>query len=542
MQDAFADGPLLLSWWYDLWIVVPVTAIVGLLTIWMLVQTSWTKPVSLGLKILAVVGVFFTGIVAFDRIGLSTGINDPEIFGYVSIVGAVVALVLSVFGIAFRRRLGAATASATETGFATETGMATNTQITPEDGTMAPTMMEEAGTEGADATMVADASEEDDATQVASGGDDSATIMMGGAAATQMITPREPVASLRVRTGSEAGQTFTLDADETTIGRSQGNTIILQDATISRNHARIVREAGGYVIEDLGSTSGTTVDGTRAERQLLKSGSIVRVGETALAFEVEGAPAAAEDARTVMASSGAPASSDSTMILGREETRAAAWFLVRKGNQAGRSFDLSGDSVTIGRASENGIQLDDTAASTSHALVRLVDNAYRLYDLGSSNGTRVNGQAVTGAALRDGSRILIGQSELAFTEVAGGSAPQAAAPDQGGQTMVMRPSGEKQGVLLVRSGPAAGQSFPLGEQETVIGREPGAGGAVINDSAVSRRHALVRRTPDGYAIFDLGSTGGTTVDGVALTGRELHDGDVVEIGTTELQFVRPQSS
>ena len=79
MQDAFTDGPLLLSWWYDLWIVVPVTAIVGLLTIWMLVQTSWTKPVSLGLKILAVAGVFFTGIVAFDRIGLSTGINDPEI-------------------------------------------------------------------------------------------------------------------------------------------------------------------------------------------------------------------------------------------------------------------------------------------------------------------------------------------------------------------------------------------------------------------------------------------------------------------------------
>ena len=95
---------------------------------------------------------------------------------------------------------------------------------------------------------------------------------------------------------------------------------------------------------------------------------------------------------------------------------------------------------------------------------------------------------------------------------------------------------------MVRSGPSAGQSFSLGDEDLVIGREPGSGGAQLDDTAASRRHALIRRTPEGYVVYDLGSANGTVVDGVTLSGRELHNGDVVLIGQTELQFIQAESA
>jgi pSer/pThr/pTyr-binding forkhead associated (FHA) protein len=94
---------------------------------------------------------------------------------------------------------------------------------------------------------------------------------------------------------------------------------------------------------------------------------------------------------------------------------------------------------------------------------------------------------------------------------------------------------ERRGAPLVRSGPAAGQSITLGD-DLVIGREPGSGGAVLSDPSVSRRHAVVRKSQDGYVIYDLGSSNGTIVDGVKLSGRPLRNGDSIELGASVLQF------
>jgi pSer/pThr/pTyr-binding forkhead associated (FHA) protein len=71
----------------------------------------------------------------------------------------------------------------------------------------------------------------------------------------------------------------------TTIGREQGNDIVVDEDTVSGRHARLVARNGGWWIEDLGSTNGTTVndaqvDGTRA----LRTGDIIQMGRVQLRF------------------------------------------------------------------------------------------------------------------------------------------------------------------------------------------------------------------------------------------------------------------
>jgi hypothetical protein len=74
---------------------------------------------------------------------------------------------------------------------------------------------------------------------------------------------------------------------------------------------------------------------------------------------------------------------------------------------------LTGTTV-VGRGAEADLQLADTGVSRRHAELRLVDGRVELHDLGSTNGTRVNGQRVTEATLTDGDTIAVGTSQLVF--------------------------------------------------------------------------------------------------------------------------------
>jgi two-component system cell cycle response regulator len=86
-------------------------------------------------------------------------------------------------------------------------------------------------------------------------------------------------ALLRVLAGLHAGQIFTLERDETVIGRGRDADVRVDDRGISRRHARIVRTEGWrYILEDLGSTNGVFVAGRRVERVDLADGDRVQVG------------------------------------------------------------------------------------------------------------------------------------------------------------------------------------------------------------------------------------------------------------------------
>ena len=86
-------------------------------------------------------------------------------------------------------------------------------------------------------------------------------------------------ALLTVLTGLNAGQVFTLDVDETTIGRGREVQVRIEDVGISRAHSRIVRTMDGkFFLEDLKSTNGTFVSGRRIERVELHSADRLQVG------------------------------------------------------------------------------------------------------------------------------------------------------------------------------------------------------------------------------------------------------------------------
>lgn len=91
-----------------------------------------------------------------------------------------------------------------------------------------------------------------------------------------------------------------------------------------------------------------------------------------------------------------------------------ASLFVMQGRDRGKRFELR-DELTIGRDSSNAIQLADSEVSRQHARIRKEEAGYTLSDLGSSNGSFVNGEPVKERLLRTGDRVLIGRSMMLFT-------------------------------------------------------------------------------------------------------------------------------
>jgi hypothetical protein len=81
----------------------------------------------------------------------------------------------------------------------------------------------------------------------------------------------------------------------------------------------------------------------------------------------------------------------------------------------------------------------------------------------------------------------------------------------------------------------SGERIVLQDRTLSVGRSPDCA-IVIPDSNVSRRHAEIRPTVDGFRLVDLGSTNGTLVNGERTVQRELRDGDQLTFGNTKLVF------
>jgi hypothetical protein len=91
--------------------------------------------------------------------------------------------------------------------------------------------------------------------------------------------------ALVVRSGGDReGEHITLGTDLVTIGRTPESHLFLDDVTVSRHHARIVRDATGFAIEDQNSLNGTYVNRRRVERHHLMNGDELQVGKYKLVF------------------------------------------------------------------------------------------------------------------------------------------------------------------------------------------------------------------------------------------------------------------
>lgn len=88
------------------------------------------------------------------------------------------------------------------------------------------------------------------------------------------------------------------------------------------------------------------------------------------------------------------------------------------------SHDLGEEKVTIGRLADNTLQIEDASVSSHHAEVFLESGKYHLLDLGSTNGTFVNGEAVTAAILNHGDEVRFGRIETVFSSEEEGAESQ----------------------------------------------------------------------------------------------------------------------
>ncbi len=168
-----------------------------------------------------------------------------------------------------------------------------------------------------------------------------------------------------------------------TIGRAEDNTIVVSSDMASRNHARVYPAPDGYRIADLGSSNGTYLNGERFHRseRLLRNGDTVAVGNEKLRF--------LEGQETRFAQSQTP-------VLGTQVVR----------------FD--GERLRIGRDPSNDVVLGDPNVSRFHAEVVRSNETMELRDLGSRNGTRLNGQLSRRAVLGPGAQIGVGPFQLLF--------------------------------------------------------------------------------------------------------------------------------
>jgi hypothetical protein len=84
--------------------------------------------------------------------------------------------------------------------------------------------------------------------------------------------------------GGRAGETFTIGAERTVVGRSPDCEIFLDDVTVSRKHATLVRQGSHVTIEDLGSLNGIFVNRRRVESAPLEDGDELQIGKYRLTF------------------------------------------------------------------------------------------------------------------------------------------------------------------------------------------------------------------------------------------------------------------
>ncbi len=92
-------------------------------------------------------------------------------------------------------------------------------------------------------------------------------------------------AALVIRSGGgRAGESFPLETDRLTIGRRPDSDIFLDDVTVSRDHAILVRRGSDYYLDDCGSLNGTYVNRRRIESHRLADGDELQVGKYKLAF------------------------------------------------------------------------------------------------------------------------------------------------------------------------------------------------------------------------------------------------------------------
>lgn len=268
---------------------------------------------------------------------------------------------------------------------------------------------------------------------------------------------------------TEAGSTVMSPGHDYHVGRDPLSDIVIDDARVSWHHAVLRPEADHWTLADEHSTNGTYADGLRIQERDVGPGCVIRFGS--------------------------PSDGPRAVLVAPERPSAVAVSmpgLTGTFRQPTTVRPLPTRTVRIGRADDNDLVIDDLVVSRRHAELRAhPDGTYEIVDVGSHNGTYLNGSPVTRALLGPGDVVGIGHSAFCLVgdqlqeyvdtgEVSLDVQDLSVAVDRGRKTLldhVSFPVGEK--CLLAVVGPSgAGKSTLLG---ALTGQRPADHGTVLYD-------------------------------------------------------------
>ncbi|MCQ6553467.1 ATP-binding cassette domain-containing protein [Streptomyces sp. C10-9-1] len=287
------------------------------------------------------------------------------------------------------------------------------------------------------------------------------------------VSPTAP--ELLVET--DAGSTLLSPSRDYHVGRDPLSDIVIDDDRVSWHHAVLHAEDGRWSVHDEDSTNGTYAEGHRIHDQSVGPGSVIRFGSAA-----DGPAATLVGRAPVRPAGGAPARPSSVSLPSATGTYRQPTSIRR----------IPERTLRIGRSPDNELVVDDLIVSRRHAELRILpDGGHEIVDLGSHNGTFLNGRPVGRAPVGPGDVVGIGHSSFCLVgdqlqefvdtgEVSLDVQGVAVAVDGGRRTLldhVSFPVGEK--CLLAVVGPSgAGKSTLL---NALTGLRPADRGTVLYD-------------------------------------------------------------
>lgn len=195
----------------------------------------------------------------------------------------------------------------------------------------------------------------------------------------------------RVRVRIDGAEHLFTPGAPITIGRAPESTVVVKNARVSRTHVTLEWEpARGWVVRDASSANGLFHDEARVSEVFVGSGIAVRLGDEDVSPLLEVFPVGGLNIERRVAG-------------GRNSVSVTAVGTVR-------------EQVVIGKAAESDFMLGDVLVSRRHAKLVRSDSGWMLTDLGSTNGTFLNGTLVTSAPVVEGDIITLGNTDLTLRD------------------------------------------------------------------------------------------------------------------------------